>query len=101
MMLAGPPVPAAFLARDVPFQHQPVDHSGDGGAVIGDQSCKGDLIDSGVRVDGRKRHVLNRREIVTRPLDLGQEHSHRNLLEAARQMSGHFIGCFHPALLKG
>ena len=48
---ASPPVPAAFLASDDSFRDQPVDHSGNGGFVKGNQSGKGDLIDTGVRTD--------------------------------------------------
>ena len=95
---AGPPISAAFLARDESFLHQPIDHPGDGGTIKGDQSCKGDLINPGVGADGRKRRVLNGRKVVTCPLNLRQEHSHRNLLEAARQVSGHFIDCLHDHL---
>ena len=96
--LARPPVPAAFPALDEPFLDQPIDHPGDGGTIKGNQSRKSDLIDPGVGADGRKRRVLNGRKAVTRPLDLRQEHGHRDLLEAARQVSGHFIDCLHDYL---
>jgi len=81
---AGSPVPAAFLARNETFRDQPVHHPGDGGAVKGNQSGKGDLIDAGVGPDSGECRVLDGREVVTCLLDLSQEHSHRYLLEAAR-----------------
>ena len=80
---------------DQPFLDQPIDHPGDGGTIKGNQSRKSDLIDPGVGADGRKRRVLNGRKAVTRPLDLRQEHGHRDLLEAARQVAGHLIDCLH------
>lgn len=92
---AGSPVPPAFLARHEPFGDQPVHHPGDGGAVKGNQSGESDLIDSGAATDSRERRVLDRREVVAGFLDLGQKHSHRDLLEAARQMSGHLIDGLH------
>ena len=65
---------------------------------IGNQSGKGHLIEPGIGADGRKRRVLNGREVVACFPDFGQEHRHRDLLEAARQMSGHVMGVFHGTL---
>ena len=98
LQFARAPVPAAFVARHQSLLHQPVDDPGDGGAVEGNQSGKGHLIEPGIGADGRKRHVLNGREVVAYFLNFGQEHRHRNLLEAARQMSGHVMRVFHGTL---
>src|SRR4029450_6343771 len=45
-----------------------------------------------------ERGVLNRREVKTGLPDLGQEHGHRDLLEAARQMAGHLVVVSHGTL---
>ena len=80
------------------FLHQAVDHPGDGGAVVGDQSCKRHLVEPRIGLDGRKRRVLHRREVEAGFPDLGQKHRHRDLLEAARQMPGHVVVVFHRIL---
>ena len=86
------------VAHQQAFLHQPIDHPGDGGSVIGNQSGKRYLIDPRIGPDGRKRRVLNGREVISGLPDLGKEDRHRNLLEAARQMSGHLVVVSHRNL---
>lgn len=95
---ASSPIPAAGLALHQSFEDQPVRHSSDGRTIKGNQAGKRDLIDPGIGADGGERRVLDRREIVTGRLNLGQEHSNRNLLEATCQVSRHFIGWIHRTL---
>jgi len=83
---ARAPVPVADAAFEASLLNEPVDHTADRRAVIGDQAGKRRLIDPAMALDGDERCILHRRQSVPHSSRLGMKDGDRDLLKPADQV---------------